>query len=86
MDSEIGHNSSTVNAGQLLAYVERIERVNESITELNTDKKEIYGEAKANGWDAKILKKVVAIRAQDIDKRQEEEAILDLYLSALGIE
>jgi uncharacterized protein (UPF0335 family) len=85
MDAEIGHNSSTVNAAQLLAYVERIERVNESITDLNTDKKEIYGEAKANGWDAKILKKVVAIRAQDRDKRQEEEAILDLYLSALGL-
>lgn len=85
MDAEIGHNSTTVNDGQLRAFVERIERMNEEIKALNTDKKDIYGEAKANGFDTKILKKVVAIRAQDRDKRIEEETILELYLSALGI-
>jgi uncharacterized protein (UPF0335 family) len=82
--TEIGHNSS-VNEGHLRAFVERIERMNEEITARNTDKKEIFAEAKSRGYDPKILKRVVAIRAQDRDKRQEEEAILDLYLQALGM-
>lgn len=83
--TEIGHNSSTVNEGHLLAFVERIERMNEEIKALNSDKKDIYAEAKGNGFDPKILKKVVAIRGQDRDARIEEETILDLYLSALGM-
>jgi uncharacterized protein (UPF0335 family) len=83
--TEIGHNSSTVNDGELRAFVERIERMNEEITERNSDKKEIFAEAKSSGYDTKILKKVVSIRAQDRDKRIEEETILDLYLSALGM-
>lgn len=83
--TEIGHNSGEVNAAHLLAFVERIERMNEEITARNQDKKEIFAEVKGNGFDPKILKKVVAIRSQDRDKRIEEEAILDLYLSALGL-
>lgn len=81
--SEIGHNSE-VNAGQLRALVERIETVEASIKELNDDKKEIYQEARGNGFDARIIKKVVALRRMDRDKRIEEQTILDLYCSALG--
>jgi uncharacterized protein (UPF0335 family) len=80
----VGHNSA-VNAGEIRAFVERIERMNEEITARNQDKKEIFAEAKGSGYDPKILKKVVALRAQDRDKRIEEETILDLYLSALGM-
>jgi uncharacterized protein (UPF0335 family) len=83
--SDIGHNSSTVNAAELLSYVERAERLHEERKSLAKDISDIYGEAKANGFDTKILKKVVALRAQDRDKRVEEETILDLYLSALGM-
>lgn len=80
-----GHNSGDVDAGHLRAYVERIEKLEEEIKALNDDKKDVYGEAKASGYDTKVMKRVVALRRQDRDKRMEEEAVLDLYLSALGM-
>lgn len=83
--AEMGHNSS-VAGGQLRAFVERIERTEEEIKGLNEDKRDIYSEAKSNGLDPKIIKKVVAIRRQDPDKRREEEEIVGLYLSSLGME
>lgn len=89
--TEPGHNSGDVDNGavdgrHLKAFVERIERMEEEIKALNDDKRDIYAEAKATGFDVKILKKVVALRRLDRDKRREEEEILDLYLSALGME
>ncbi len=86
--TDIGHNSNggEVNPGHLRAFVERLERMDEEIKALNDDKKDIYAEAKSAGFDTKIIKKVVAIRRQDRDKRVEEETILGLYLSALGME
>jgi uncharacterized protein (UPF0335 family) len=79
----IGHNG--VDASRLRAFVERVEKLEEEIRALNDDKKELYSEARGTGYDPKILKRVVAIRRMDRDKRQEEEAILDLYLGALGM-
>ena len=70
--------------GQLKAIVERIERLEEDKAAVMSDLKEVYAEAKGNGYDVKILRKVVRIRKQDRAKRQEEEAVLDLYLSAIG--
>jgi uncharacterized protein (UPF0335 family) len=81
----IGHNSE-VDGSQLRAFVERVERVQSDIDERNADKSEIYQEAKAFGYDTKILKKVVALRRMDRQRRVEEQTILDLYLSALGDE
>jgi uncharacterized protein (UPF0335 family) len=80
----IGSNSC--DNGQLKAIVERIENLNEELKAINDDKKDIYAEAKGSGYDTKILKKVISIRAQDASKRAEENEILDLYLSALGME
>lgn len=77
--------ASTVNAGHLKSYVERVERLEEEKSTFATDIKEVYGEAKANGFDTKIIKMIVKIRKQDREERQETEAILDLYLSALGM-
>jgi uncharacterized protein (UPF0335 family) len=74
-----------VNAGHLRAFIERIERLEEEKKALADDIKEVYGEAKGNGFDVKIIRKIVSIRKQDRDKRREEEEILDLYLSALGM-
>ena len=74
-----------INAGHLRAFVERIERLEEEKKALSGDIKDVYGEAKANGFDIKIMRKIVAIRKQDRDSRIEEETILDLYLSALGM-
>lgn len=71
--------------GQLRSLIERIERLEEEKKAIAADIKEIYGEAKANGFDTKIMRKVVSLRKKDIAERQEEEAILDLYLGALGM-
>ena len=70
--------------GQLKSIVERIERLEVEKTELAEQIKEVFAEAKGNGFDVKILRKVVRLRKQDRAKRQEEDAILDLYLAALG--
>ena len=69
---------------QLKTIIERIERLEEDKAVVMTDLKEVYLEAKGNGFDVKILRKVIRIRKQDKAKRQEEDALLDLYLSAIG--
>jgi uncharacterized protein (UPF0335 family) len=69
---------------QLKTIIERIERLEEDKAAVMTDLKEVYLEAKGNGFDVKILRKVIRIRKQDKAKRQEEDALLDLYLSAIG--
>ena len=78
-------SSTSVAAGQLRAMVERIERLEEEKREVAEQIKEVYAEAKANGFDTKTLRKVVAMRKKPAEERQEEEALLDLYLSALGM-
>ena len=69
---------------QLRAFVERIERLEEEKKTIADDIKEVYAEAKGTGYDVKVLRKVVALRKRDLDERKEEEAILDLYLQAVG--
>jgi len=69
---------------RLKTIVERIERLEEEKAGIAGDIKEVFAEAKGEGFDVKILRKVVRIRKQDKAKRQEEEALLDLYLSAIG--
>ena len=70
---------------QLKSIIERIERLEEEKQALADDIKEVYAEAKGNGFDTKILRTVVRIRKQDANERQEAEALLDLYLHALGM-
>ena len=77
--------SEPVNAAHLRAFVERIERLEEEKKALADDIKDVYAEAKGTGFDSKIIRKIVSIRRQDREKRREEEEILDLYLSALGM-
>ena len=69
---------------QLKTIIERIERLEEDKAAVANDLKEVYLEAKGNGFDTKILRKVVRLRKQDKAKRQEEDALVDLYLSAIG--
>lgn len=73
-----------VAAEQLRAIIERIEHVEEEIKALNEGKKEIYAEAKGEGYDVKIIKEVIRIRKQDAKDRDEKESLIDLYLHALG--
>jgi uncharacterized protein (UPF0335 family) len=69
---------------QLKSIIERVERLEQEKGEIAEQIKEVFAEAKGNGFDVKVLRKIVRIRKQDRAKRMEEEAILDLYLSALG--
>jgi uncharacterized protein (UPF0335 family) len=69
----------------LRAFVERIERLEEEKKTIADDIKDVYAEAKANGFDTKALRKIVAIRKQDQNERLEQEAVLDTYMAALGM-
>lgn len=70
---------------QLRAFIERIERLEEEKKTIADDIKDVYGEAKAMGYDTKIMKKVIALRKKDDQERMEEDLILDTYLQALGM-
>ncbi len=70
--------------GRLRTIIERIERLEVDKAAIMEDLKEVYAEAKGEGFDTKILRKVVRMRKQDRAKRLEEEALIDLYLSAIG--
>ena len=70
---------------QLRALVERIERLEEEKKGIADDIKDVYAEAKGNGFDTKVLRKVISLRKQDQNERAEQDAILDLYLQALGM-
>jgi len=80
-------NPDVLNAsaqGRLRTIIERLERLEEDKQAIMGDMKEVFAEAKGEGYDVKTLRKVIRIRKLDKAKRQEEEAILDLYLAALG--
>lgn len=76
--------SDPIQGDQLKSIVERIERLEEEKKTITDDIKEVYSEAKANGYDVKVLRKVISIRKRDLRERREEEAVLDLYLQAVG--
>jgi len=72
-------------ADRTRSYVERVERLESEKKELSDDIKDVFAEAKSNGFDVKALKAVIALRKQDATERKEHEAILDTYLVALGM-
>lgn len=74
-----------VAADQLRTIIERIERLEEEKAGIASDIKDVYAEAKGNGFDTKVLKQVIKLRKMAADERQEQESILDLYLHALGM-
>jgi uncharacterized protein (UPF0335 family) len=82
-----GHNSSPAGfaSGELRAFVERIERLEEERQVIKGDITDVYGEAKGFGFDTRTIRQVVRLRKQDKAAREEQEALLDLYLSALGM-
>ncbi len=75
--------SDLIGGDRLRSFVERIETVEEQILELTEGKKEIYAEAKGDGYDVKILREVIKLRKQDKDERDERDTLLDAYLRAL---
>ena len=78
-------NTGGIARDQLRSIVERIERLEEEKAALAADIREVFAEAKGNGFDVKTLRQVIRLRKQDKAERQEQEAILDLYLHALGM-
>jgi uncharacterized protein (UPF0335 family) len=76
---------TTFAKDQLKSLIERIERLEEEKAALANDIKEIYTEAKGNGFDTKAIRKIISIRKKDSAQREEEDAILELYMSALGM-
>ena len=75
----------SVAQDQLRAFIERIERMEEEKAAIAADIKEIYDEAKGNGFDTKILRMIVRIRKMDVNERMEQQTLLNLYMSALGM-
>lgn len=71
--------------GQLRAIVDRIERLEEDKKVISGDIKEVYSEARANGFDVKIIRKVVALRKKEAAAREEEQALIETYMGALGM-
>lgn len=85
MADEITETSQTVAAGQLRAFIERIERLEEEKKTIADDIKEVFAEMKGTGFDTKAVRAIIRLRKQDQAERQEAEAILDLYKAALGM-
>ncbi|WP_011582679.1 MULTISPECIES: DUF2312 domain-containing protein [Chelativorans] len=85
VDEITNETAQTVAAGQLRAFIERIERLEEEKQTISDDIKDVYAEMKGNGFDVKAVRAIVRLRKKDQAERQEEEAILDLYKAALGM-
>ena len=85
MADDITESSQTVAAGQLRAFIERIERLEEDKKTVAEDIKEVYAEMKGTGFDTKAVRTIIRLRKKDQAERQEEESILELYMHALGM-
>jgi uncharacterized protein (UPF0335 family) len=77
--------AGTVASKQLKSFIERIERLEEEKKGIADDIRDVFAEAKGQGFDTKVMRQVIRLRKKDVAERQEEEALLDLYLHALGM-
>ena len=73
----------TIPGGRIRSFVERVENIDAELAEMNEQKKEVFAEAKAEGFDVKILKEIIKLRRQDKDERDERDTLLDLYMRAM---
>ena len=76
-------DTAAIPGGRIRSFIERVERVDEEIKALNEGKKEVFSEAKGEGFDVKVLKEILRLRKQDQDERDEQDSLLDLYLRAM---
>jgi uncharacterized protein (UPF0335 family) len=93
MNVGIGHNGPpeeeaqpTIAVERLASFIERIERLNEERKDLGADIRDIFSEVKSAGFDVKVVRKILALRKLDPDDVEEEEILLDVYRSALGMD
>ena len=80
----IAANTGGVAAERLRSFIERVERLEEERAQIGHDIREVYAEAKGEGYDVKVLRRIVALRKKDPVQRREEEELLEVYLAALG--
>lgn len=85
MSDDITLDAQTIAVGQLRAFIERYERLEEEKKTISDDQKEIIAELKGSGFDAKAFKEIIRLRKKEDHERQEEEAMLQLYMDALGM-
>lgn len=84
-ETKTEENQGEVSGARLKSYIERIERLEQEKKIAGEDIRDIYGEAKAAGFDAKIVRKIVSLRKTNLEKRREESELLDLYMAAIGM-
>jgi len=77
--------SDRVTASELRQFIERVERLEAEKKDLAEQEKEVFAEAKARGWDTKVMRKIIALRKRDKDDIAEEAAVLEMYTEALGM-
>ncbi len=85
-ESGIGHNSGEVSGALLKSFIERVERLEEEKKALSEDIRNVYSEAKSTGFEPKIMKKLIKIRKQPLEKRRQEQDLLELYAAAIQME
>jgi uncharacterized protein (UPF0335 family) len=85
LSGSLKSTSGTVASKQLKSFVERIERLEEEKKGIADDIRDVFAEAKGQGFDTKVMRQVIRLRKKDAAERQEEEALLDLYMHALGM-
>ncbi|AVO39676.1 DUF2312 domain-containing protein [Pukyongiella litopenaei] len=84
-DREVSDKAYRVAAGELRSFIERFERLEAEKKDIADAQKEVMAEAKARGYDTRVMRKVIALRKRDRDDIAEEEAVLEMYKSALGM-
>lgn len=84
-DTTENETPAAVSAEELTQLIERVETIEEEIKGAQDDRKDVYAEAKARGYDVKAMRKIVAIRKLTREQFQEESAVLETYLSAMGL-
>lgn len=86
MSEENKEQADQVTGARIKSFVEKIERLEEEKKAVAEDIKDTYGEAKATGFEPKIIRKIVSLRKKNLEARREEQELLDLYMSAIGME
>lgn len=89
LTAAIGHNSQAdggISGQRLRSFINRIEKLEEDKASVGEDLKEVYAEAKGTGYDAKVIRQIIRLRKVEVEKRRENAELLDLYMSAIGME
>ena len=84
-ETEKPETPANVSGARLKSFIERVERLEEEKKALSEDIRDVYGEAKAAGFEPAIMRKIIALRKANLEKRREEAELLDLYMSAIGM-